>query len=54
MCSKCGEPLYTGLELETPSEIVQRNGGYCPKWGKKLAFETESLKIIPATPETRP
>lgn len=54
MCSKCGEPLYTGLELETPSEIVQRNGGYCPKCGKKLAFETESLKIIPATLETRP
>ena len=44
-CAKCGELLYTGLELETPSEIIQRHGGYCPKCGKKLGFETESLKI---------
>ena len=51
ICAKCGEMLYTGLELETPSEIVQRNGGYCPKCGKKLGFETENLKIVPAVPE---
>lgn len=50
LCSKCGEPLYTGFELETPSEIVQRNGGYCPKCGKKLGFEIESLKITPVNP----
>ncbi|HEY4657125.1 MAG TPA: hypothetical protein VIH34_01410 [Candidatus Bathyarchaeia archaeon] len=49
-CSKCGEILYTGLELETPSEIIQRNGGYCPKCGKKLGFETENLKIAPSVP----
>jgi hypothetical protein len=50
LCSKCGELLYTGLELETPGEIIQRNGGYCPKCGKKLGFDTENLKIIPETP----
>jgi len=59
-CSKCGEVLYTGIELETPSETIQRNGGYCPKCGKKLGFEIETLKIGPATstptvtPETPP
>ena len=54
LCAKCSEPLYTGLELETPSEIIQRNGGYCPKCGKKLGFETDSLKIIPAVADTPP
>lgn len=50
MCSKCGDLLYAGLELETPSEVIQRNGGYCPKCGKKLGFDTETLKIIPQGP----
>ena len=49
LCSKCGEPLYQGLELETPSETIQRNTGYCPKCGKKLSFETETLKITPVS-----
>ncbi|HZD13135.1 MAG TPA: hypothetical protein VE177_06425 [Candidatus Binatus sp.] len=44
-CSKCSEMLYTGIELETPSEVIQRNGGYCPKCGKKLSFEVDNLKI---------
>ena len=54
LCSKCGELLYSGLELETPGEIIQRNGGYCPKCGKKLGFDTENLKIIPETPVPDP
>jgi len=49
ICSKCGDLLYTGLELETPSETIQRNGGYCPKCGKKLGFTIETLKIGPQT-----
>ncbi len=53
-CAKCGEPLYAGLELETPSEVIQRNGGYCPKCGKKLVFEQETLKIIPAVTPAPP
>jgi DNA-directed RNA polymerase subunit RPC12/RpoP len=47
LCRKCGELLYTGQELETPSEIIQRNGGYCPRCGSKLGFDIENLKIIP-------
>jgi ribosomal protein S27AE len=59
LCSKCGESLYSGFELETPNETIQRNAGYCPKCGKKLGFETEALKITPvvsqqSTPETMP
>jgi RNase P subunit RPR2 len=48
-CAKCGEPLYTGIELETPIETIQRLGGYCPKCGKKLGFAIENLKIQPQT-----
>ncbi|OLB46571.1 hypothetical protein AUH73_00785 [archaeon 13_1_40CM_4_53_4] len=54
ICAKCGEPLYTGIELETPSETIQRLGGYCPKCGKKLGFAIENLKIQPqSTPPTQ-
>jgi len=53
-CSKCSEPLYAGLELETPVEVIQRNGGYCPKCGKKLSFEVENLKINQATSRLGP
>jgi hypothetical protein len=31
-------------------EIIQRNGGYCPKCGKKLGFDTENLKITSQAP----
>ncbi|HET7405041.1 MAG TPA: hypothetical protein VFJ63_02900 [Candidatus Bathyarchaeia archaeon] len=46
--------LYSGLELETPSEIIQRNGGYCPKCGNKLNFTIEALKIHPQAATTPP
>src|SRR2546430_2998904 len=49
ICSKCGDLLYTGLELETPSEIIQRNGGDCPKCGKKNRVTNETLKKSPQT-----
>ncbi len=35
--------------METPSETIQRLGGYCPKCGKKLGFAIENLKIHPQT-----
>ncbi len=54
LCAKCGELLYTGIELETPSEVIQRHGGYCPKCGKRLGFEMDSLKIVPAAAEPPP
>jgi RNase P subunit RPR2 len=46
-CSKCGELLYAGIELETPMETIQRYNGYCPKCGNKLGFAIEKLKIQP-------
>jgi len=39
--------LYTGIELETPMETIQRFNGYCPKCGNKLGFTIEKLKIQP-------
>jgi hypothetical protein len=47
VCSECGSILYNGVELETPSEIIQRHNGVCPQCKKKLEFESEKIKIIP-------
>jgi DNA-directed RNA polymerase subunit RPC12/RpoP len=46
-CRNCGQLLYKGIELRPPDEIIQQNGGYCPKCGKKLIFRMEDVKIIP-------
>jgi RNase P subunit RPR2 len=46
-CDVCGATLYDGLELESPSEIIQRYNGICPKCQKKLSFEPETVKILP-------
>jgi len=46
-CADCGSVLYNGMELETPSEIIQRHNGLCPQCKKKLDFVTERVKIIP-------
>ncbi len=53
VCADCGSILYNGLELETPSEIIQRHNGLCPQCKKKLDFETGKLKIIPNEKTTR-
>jgi len=47
VCANCGSVLYNGLELETPSEIIQRHNGLCPQCKKKLDFATGKLRIIP-------
>src|SRR5256886_8276250 len=49
ICSKCGDLLYTGLELETPSEIIQRNGGDRPHLGKKNRVTIQNMEIGPRT-----
>src|SRR2546430_13900443 len=49
ICSKCGDLLYTGLELETPSEIIQRNGGGRAPACKKTRVSTESPEKRPPT-----
>jgi hypothetical protein len=46
-CDACGATLYDGLELESPSEIIQRYNGICPKCQKRLSFEPETVKILP-------
>jgi hypothetical protein len=46
-CHECGSILYHGLELETPTEIIQRHNGVCPQCKRKLDFETERVKIMP-------
>ncbi len=46
-CGNCGGLLYTGIELESPTEIIQRYNGICPKCRKKLNFDIETIKIIP-------
>jgi len=35
------------MELKPPVEVIQANGGHCPKCGKKLNFEIEKVEIIP-------
>jgi DNA-directed RNA polymerase subunit RPC12/RpoP len=47
LCTSCNTPLYDGFELESPLEIIQRNGGACPKCGRKLTFDPDAIKIIP-------
>jgi hypothetical protein len=47
LCAECGSILYHGLELETPTEIIQRHNGVCPQCKRKLEFETEKVKIVP-------
>lgn len=47
VCSECGSVLYNGVELETPSEIIQRHNGVCPQCKRKLEFDGEKIKIIP-------
>lgn len=54
VCRECGSILYHGLELETPTEIIQRHNGVCPQCKKKLEFETEKVKIIPFEQAAKP
>jgi len=46
-CDACGAALYDGVELESPSEIILRYNGSCPKCQKRLSFEPERVRILP-------
>ena len=46
VCSACKTILYEGLELESPSEIIQRHNGICPKCGRKLDYKSNNVKFI--------
>jgi len=50
-CSGCNTTLYDGLELESPTEIIQRYNGVCPKCSKQLKFEPEKVRIPTTTEE---
>lgn len=52
-CTECGSILYDGLELETPTEIIQRHNGLCPQCKRKLEFDTEKVKIAPFEEQVR-
>jgi hypothetical protein len=43
----CDATLYDGLELESPTEIILRYNGSCPKCRKSLSYEPERVKILP-------
>lgn len=45
VCDNCGAVLYEGRELKAPEEIIQENGGMCPRCGKKLSFFPEKVDI---------
>ena len=45
-CRKCGTILYSGLELESPTDIMQKYNNTCPKCGRKLEFSIENVKIV--------
>jgi hypothetical protein len=47
LCTGCNTVLYDGFELESPLEILQRNNGVCPKCGRRLGFNPDTIKIVP-------
>ncbi|MCW3982720.1 MAG: hypothetical protein NWE96_01845 [Candidatus Bathyarchaeota archaeon] len=38
ICHGCHHVLYEGPELRPPDEIIQENGGNCPKCNRKLSL----------------
>lgn len=47
VCKNCGHLLYKGIDLKPVDEIIQLNGGFCPKCGRKLVFFISEVEIIP-------
>ncbi|MFQ6085337.1 MAG: hypothetical protein ACE5OY_03610 [Candidatus Bathyarchaeia archaeon] len=45
VCDNCQHILYEGGELRSPSEIIQEYNGTCPKCGKKLRFNPNSVEF---------
>jgi hypothetical protein len=46
-CDACDTTLYCGVELESPSEIIVRYNGTCPKCEKKLSFDPDRVRLLP-------
>ncbi|WP_309491955.1 hypothetical protein [Candidatus Hecatella orcuttiae] len=47
VCKDCGHLLYKGVDLKPAEEIIQLNGGTCPKCGRKLEFFIDNVEIFP-------
>jgi hypothetical protein len=46
-CDACGASLYDGPELESPTEIILRYNGMCPKCEKRLSFDPDAVRVPP-------
>jgi len=47
ICHGCNHVLYEGLELKPPDEIIQQNGGKCPKCNRKLSLLPMDVEVKP-------
>jgi len=47
ICKECGEILYEGDLLRSPLDVIKKFEGKCPKCGKDLGFEGESVEVRP-------
>lgn len=47
ICKECDEVLYEGDLLKSPQDIIKKFEGRCPKCGKDLGFNSESVKVKP-------
>ena len=56
ICQKCGTVLYEGVELKTPSEILESYDGKCSNCGKKLSYIPidAEVKLVDETKQLRP
>jgi RNase P subunit RPR2 len=45
-CDACGAILYDGPELESPSDVIRRYYGACPKCQKSLSYEADRVRIL--------
>lgn len=47
ICRECGEVLYEGDLLRSPQDVIKKFEGKCPKCGKGLGFDGESVHVKP-------
>ena len=45
-CDACDATLYDGPELQSPSDIIRRYNGACPKCQKSLSYEADRVRIL--------
>lgn len=45
ICGKCGFALYEGAEVKQPVEVILHYDGKCPKCGKVLEYDVNSIRL---------